>query len=115
MPNAPIPVWSVTEPEIMELPIHLDGDTGADIEEDARLCIESGARELILDCVVLDTVTAAGLRSILAIAQNLQKVGGKIALCNLEGQPKTMFEACGLDAWIPAYGDDNLSQVQAVA
>jgi anti-anti-sigma factor len=103
--------WTVTEPQIMEMPRTLDQDTSPDALGDARLCIKSGARELILDCDATETLTAAGMRAMLVLASEMKKVQGKLAVCNLQGQPREMFEACGFSSIIPSFA----SKSEAVA
>lgn len=99
--------WTVTEPEIMEMPRLLDGDTATELEQDLRLCIKSGARELILDCAQTENLTSAGLRSIMALVAEMRNVQGKLAVCNLQGQPRAIFKACGYDETIPTFATQN--------
>lgn len=100
-------VWKVNEPEIMDVVGYLDCDTAPELIESVKLCIESGAREMILDCYELDYITSAGMRAILTLAGAMQAAQGKLAVCNLKAQPKAMFEACGYDQVIAVYGDQD--------
>jgi len=96
-----LPSWTVTEPEIMELDKYLSGTNAPDLEEDVRLCIASGAREMIMDCSNLGYMTGAGARAFLMIARMMDDVGGKLSVRNLNGQPLDIFTACGLNGFIP--------------
>ncbi|MDX2028448.1 MAG: STAS domain-containing protein [Alphaproteobacteria bacterium] len=93
------------EPGIMEISRYLDSASAREVEEDVSLCIQSGAREMVLDCAKLHYITGAGMRAILAMARDMQAVEGKLAVCNLQPQVREMFEACGYDKIIPIYGD----------
>jgi anti-anti-sigma factor len=93
--------WNVTEPEIMKLSGRLDSMTATEVEEDALLCIRSGAREMILDCDEVTYITGAGVQSLLRIAREMQAVHGKLAVCNLH--EREIFDFCGLDGIIPVY------------
>lgn len=94
-------VWQVTEPEIMDTDKYLSSTNAPDIEEDIRLCIESGARNMILNCESLTYATGAGLRMVLNVARMMQNAGGKFSVKGLKGQPREIFHACGLDAVVP--------------
>jgi anti-sigma B factor antagonist len=93
--------WKVTEPEIMKLSGRLDSITAPEMEEDVLLCIQSGARDMILDCDELTYITGAGVQSLLRVAREMQAVRGKIAVCNLH--ERAIFDFCGLDSVIPVY------------
>jgi anti-anti-sigma factor len=93
--------WQVTDPEIMDLDKYLSSANAPDLEEDARLCIESGARDMIFNCAPLSYLTGAGLRSLLNIARMMSDVGGRVGVQGLAGQPREIFYACGLEAFMP--------------
>ena len=94
--------WQITEPEIMELDRYLSSANSPDVEEDLRLCIASGAREMILECKQLGYMTGAGARVLMNAARLMNDAGGKMMVRNLAGQPRDLFTACGLGAFIPS-------------
>lgn len=98
-------LWMVTEPEIMALDKYLSATNAPDLEEDTRLCIASGARDMIFDCSELGYMTGAGARAFLTIAKMMSDAGGKMSVANLNGQPRELFTACGLDLFIPTASD----------
>jgi len=97
--------WNLKEPEIMEMASRLDCDAAIDFEQDARIFIQRGAKELVLNCAGLTVMTGAGLRAMLTMAKEMKQVEGKLVVCNLQGQPQEMFEACGFNEIIPAYSN----------
>jgi anti-anti-sigma factor len=105
MPISPLEQLHIPELEIMTMPRRLDGDTATAIEEDTLLCIQSGAREMLLDCSELEYVTGAGMQTFLRLAREMRAVDGKLAVCNLQPQVREMFEMCGLESMIPIYED----------
>ena len=107
--------WQVNEPEIMDTDKYLSSANAPDIEEDARLCINSGARAMILNCANLTYATGAGLRAFLNIARMMQSVGGTLTIQGLSGQPRDIFHACGLDTMIPASDVATISSAAQVA
>jgi stage II sporulation protein AA (anti-sigma F factor antagonist) len=95
--------WSVAEPEIMELSGRIDSATSPRIEEDVLLCIQSGARDMILDCSNVSYITGTGMQSLLRMAREMQKARGNLAVCNLQPQVRDVFDFCGLESAIPVY------------
>lgn len=98
-------IWSVTEPEIMTLSGRVDSMTAPEIEEDIRLCIQSGARDMIIDCGRVSFITGTGLQSILRVALEMQLAHGRFALCHLQPQVLDMLELCGADSILTIYHD----------
>jgi anti-anti-sigma factor len=107
MPQALAEPWNPEEPDVMEITGRLDEDTATHIEEDIRLCIQSGARRMVLDCRELSYMSGAGLRAILSVARAMQKAGGHLAVCSLQAQVNDMFTVSGCDTVIPVFNDRN--------
>ena len=105
MTNALAESWAPTEPDVMEITGRLDSGSAARVEEDVLLCIQSGARRMVLDCRDLSYISGAGLRAVLAMARAMQKAGGHFGVCELQSQVDAMFEASGFDRIIPVFGD----------
>ena len=85
----------------MDTDRYLSSANAPDIEEDVRLCIQSGARDMILNCAALTYLTAAGLRAFLNIARKMYAVEGTLFIKGLKGQPRELFFASGMDAIVP--------------
>jgi len=107
MQPASVEPWIPSEPDVMEIEGRLDGHTATTVEEDVRLCIESGARRMVLDCSNLFYISGAGLRTVLTLARAMQIARGRFAVCDLQPQVEEMFAASGLTAVIPVYGSRN--------
>jgi stage II sporulation protein AA (anti-sigma F factor antagonist) len=93
--------WHVTEPEIMDTDRYLSGANAPDFEEDISLCIQSGARSMILNCAMMTYMTSAGMRVFLSVARRMYATGGSLLIKGLKGQPRQLFFACGMDVVIP--------------
>ena len=100
--NAFQPSWQVAEPDIMDVTNYLSSANAPDVQEDVRLCIASGAREMILNCSSLTYMTGAGLRAFVNIARMMRQVDGSLSITGLSGQPREIFDACGIESLIPA-------------
>jgi anti-sigma B factor antagonist len=93
--------WHVTEPEIMDTDRYLSGANAPDFEEDVSLCIQSGARAMVLNCAMMTYMTGAGLRVFLSIARRMYAAGGSLVIKGLKGQPRQLFFASGMDVVVP--------------
>ncbi len=93
--------WHVTDPGIMDTDRYLSSANAPDLEEDVRLCIQSGSRKMVLNCASLTYMTSAGLRAFLRIARIMYSVGGVLSVKGLKGQPRAFYFACGMDSVIP--------------
>ena len=89
--------------QVMELSGRLDGDTGLELEEEGLNHIQSGVRELVLDCSRITYISGAGVQSLLRLAREMQMKEGKLVACDLPKPVRDMFEACGLDLFIRCY------------
>ena len=107
--------WLVTEPEIMDTDKYLSSTNAPDLEEDVRLCIQSGARHMVLNCAAMTYMTGAGVRAFLTIARLMHEAGGRIYVQGLSGQPRAIFEACGMEGLIPSMDEAHLRPAAQVA
>ncbi len=107
--------WEVTDPQIMELSGYLDSDAALRVEEDVLLCIGSGARKMVLDCAGLSYATGGGMQCFLRLARNMQAVGGKLVVCNMDPQVRKIFDACELESIIPVYNGQNAAKLALAA
>jgi anti-anti-sigma factor len=73
----------------------LDATSAAEFEQRCLQAIEEGATDVTLDFRSLDYISSAGLRAVLAVGKRLQAQGGQLALANLDGMVKQVFEFSG--------------------
>ena len=98
-------VWLVNEPAVMDSDRYLSSANAPDLKEDARLCIASGTRQMILNCANMTYMTGSGVRTFLEIARLMEQAGGVLRVHGLSGQPREIFLACGMDTVIPMVDD----------
>ncbi len=75
--------------------------------------IEEGAKNLVVDLGEMDYISSAGLRSILSAGKGVKARGGSLALCNLKGMVKEIFEISGFVSIFPVYStaEEALAQI----
>jgi anti-anti-sigma factor len=100
----------LSELDVCELSGRLDADSATDIEEDVLLAIRAGTREMLLDCSRLDSVTGAGMQTLLRLAREMRGVRGKLVVCGLKPPVKEMFDVCGIENMIAIYEDRKAAQ-----
>ncbi len=108
-----ISAWPVMEPEIMDTDRYLTGANAPEFEEDISLCIQSGARSMILDCSRLTYMTCAGLRVFFGIARKMYAAGGTLFIKGLKGQPRQLYFACGMDVVVPLVKEERRSPIRS--
>jgi anti-anti-sigma factor len=86
----------------MDTDKYLSSANAPEVEEDVRLCIQSGARAMVLNCSAMTYMTGAGVRALLNMARMMNDVGGSLSVKGLSGQPREIFNACGMSALIPS-------------
>jgi anti-sigma B factor antagonist len=99
--SADMSPWNTLDAGIMDTDKYLSSANAPDLEEDVRLCITSGAREMIINCAPLTYMTAAGLHAFMNMARMMRDAGGTLKIVGLTGQPREIFDACGMDMVIP--------------
>jgi anti-anti-sigma factor len=81
----------------------MDAESASHFEQDCRAWIAEGHTNLVVDLGALAYVSSMGLRSVLAIAKQLQGKDGSLRLCRLTGLVKQVFEITGLAKVFPIY------------
>jgi anti-anti-sigma factor len=73
-------------------------DTGSSPEAQKQLdqLREQGAKKILLDLAKLDFISSAGLRVLLATAQELKQDGGDLRVCSLNETVKEVFDISGV-------------------
>ena len=80
---------------IVVLVHRFDAYSSNDIELALKDLISKGTRKLLCDFSQTDYVASAGLRVLLSVAKNLQKLGGQIALSSMKPYVHEIFEISG--------------------
>ncbi|MDD3028747.1 MAG: STAS domain-containing protein [Alphaproteobacteria bacterium] len=91
----------IADVEVMDTDRYLSSVNAPEFIEDVSLCIESGARFMIINCAALSFLTGAGLRAFLVLARKMYAVDGVLQIRGLKRQPRRFFFACGMDSIIP--------------
>ena len=75
----------------------IDSTTSAELERACEEHIAQGSTRLLLDLAHVDYVSSAGLRVFLVAGKKAQRVGGRLALCNLSPMVREILAIAGFD------------------
>lgn len=75
----------------------IDSTTAAELERACDDHVARGATRLLLDLGGTQYVSSAGLRVFLVAGKKLQRVGGRLALCNMQPLVREVMAIAGFD------------------
>lgn len=80
---------------VITLAGRIDANSAKELEQQTKIWIEGGEKQLVLDFSAVDFISSAGLRVILLIAKKLEPLQGKVKLCGLNATLRDVFEISG--------------------
>lgn len=89
------------ETSIVWLTGKLNATTLTSVQDLLFQLIDGGVRKLVLDLENLEYVSSAGLRVLLLTAKKLQGVGGKLLLCAVKGNVRSVLDISGFSSVFP--------------
>jgi anti-anti-sigma factor len=98
--------WSKTDGEV--LVFKLNGELKIVTAEESKGKInneidEAKPRFTILDLADLTFLDSAGLAAFISAYKHMVSIGGKLYICNLYGQPKTIIDISDMEKIIPVF------------
>ena len=87
----------VNDVKVVAIEGELDLDSSAEAEKQLTQMREDGIKKMLLDLEKLEFISSAGLRVLLATAQELKAAGGDLRVCNLNETVKEIFEVSGFN------------------
>ena len=81
--------------KIVAIEGELDLDSSSEAEKQLTRMREDGIKKMLLDLGKLEFISSAGLRVLLATAQELKTAGGDMRVCNLNETVKEVFDVSG--------------------
>ena len=84
----------------------LDTNTSPEAEAHLDELRASGIQKILLNFEKLDFISSAGLRVLLANAQQLSSAGGELRLCNLNVNVKEVFDISGFSTLLMVFENE---------
>ncbi len=82
----------------------LDANTSRDAEMMLKDIVEKGVRKIICDLSQTEYIASAGLRLLLSVGKNLQRLNGQLVLSSLGPYVKEVFDTAGFTQLFKIYG-----------
>ena len=73
----------------------LDGASAPELEKRIAAAVDRGDARIVLDCAAMDYISSAGLRALLTGARQCQQKDGKLAICGLVPDCRSVLEVSG--------------------
>ena len=93
----------VADVKIIGLQGRLDGTTSPGVEQKLTQCIAQGELRIALDFTGLIYVSSNGLRVLMVVAKQIQKVGGRLALFALSENVSEILKIAGFTQLFSIY------------
>jgi anti-anti-sigma factor len=94
------------EVKVVEFDGHLDTTSSPAAENLLNQLREQGARKILVNLEKMDFISSAGLRVLLANAQELKKADGELRVCCLNEDVTEIFEISGFSTILMVFKDE---------
>ena len=97
----------ITTRDVNEIKV-VEFDTTASPAAESQLnqLREQGVRKILVDLEKMDFISSAGLRVLLATAQELKKEGGELRVCNLNETVQEVFDISGFSSLLMVFDNE---------
>ena len=97
----------VNEIKVVEFDGEFDTTASPAVESQLNQLREQGVRKILVDFQKMEFISSAGLRVLLATAQELQKAGGELRVCNLNEEVMEVFDISGFSTILMVFKDES--------
>jgi anti-anti-sigma factor len=97
----------VNEIKVVEFDGEFDTTASPAAESQLNQLREQGVRKILVDFQKMEFISSAGLRVLLATAQELQKAGGELRVCNLNEDVMEVFDISGFSTILMVFKDES--------
>ena len=81
----------------------IDASCTGQIKDRILSLIDAGQTSLLIDLGEVDFIDSSGLGTLVSCLNSLKKAGGKLKLCDIQENPKQVFEMTRLDRVFEIY------------
>lgn len=92
--------------KIVLLSGELDTITSSEAQAHLNELRSSGSAKIVLNFNELDFISSAGLRVLLATAQELKNVGGELRVCHLNADVQEVFDISGFSTLLNVFENE---------
>ena len=96
----------VNEVKVVQIEGELDTGSSPDAQNQLDQLRGQGVKKILLDLTNLDFISSAGLRVLLATAQELKENGGDLRVCSLNREVKEVFDISGFSTLLMVFDNE---------
>jgi anti-anti-sigma factor len=97
----------VDDATIVAMLPRIDANNAASVQEGLADIIASGTATILCDFSATTYISSAGLRALLATAQQLQKSSGRLGLFAVRDLVKEVLDIAGFSKMLPVYASED--------
>jgi len=101
-----ITIRDVNEVKVVALEGELDLNASGEAEKQLTQLREGGVKKMLLDLEKLEFISSAGLRVLLATAQEIKAAGGELRVCNPNETVKEVFDISGFSTLLMCFDNE---------
>ena len=88
---------------VIEADGELDAETAETFTRKVEQIVAGGAKQLVVDCTLLDAVSSAGVSAIMFLNRRMQQCGGDVKLAGVKGLVRDVLKVMRLDRVLAIY------------
>ncbi|WP_162909189.1 STAS domain-containing protein [Aggregatilinea lenta] len=92
------PTHNGNRPQYFEIIGRINDENAARLVESLETAISAGHHHLVLDLSGVDYMNSAGLRALVTLYKQVERVAGTLTIANPSDRVKTLFALVGLDS-----------------
>jgi len=96
----------VNEVKIVAVEGELDLNASQEADKQLTQLREDGVKKMLIDLAKLEFISSAGLRVLLATAQEIKAAGGDLRVCNLNATVKEVFDISGFSTLLMCFDNE---------
>ena len=96
----------VNDVKVVQIEGELDTGSSPEAQQQLDQLREQGVKKILLDMIKLDFISSAGLRVLLATAQELKQDGGDLRVCSLNESIKEVFDISGFSNLLMVFDNE---------
>jgi anti-anti-sigma factor len=79
--------------------------TSLQLAKECRKCLETGIKTILIDLQNVDFIDSSGLGTLFSMHSKLRLAGGKLCLCSLKDQARSLFDISDMSCIFEIYSD----------
>ena len=96
----------VNDVKVVQIEGELDTGSSPNAQNQLDQLRGQGVKKILLDLTNLDFISSAGLRVLLATAQELKEDGGDLRVCSLNREIKEVFDISGFSTLLMVFDNE---------